>query len=229
MAEKGKAAVSLRAIAREMGMTAGAIYSYYDTRDDLITALVADVYNSLAQALEDAVAAAPPGPVAKVVAYGHAYRDWAVANPHEFRLVYGDPAPGYQVPEQGPAADAEHRACTALTGVVVEAWPWAQRLHAESGYAWEDYDPDFAATVRAAFPDLQPAAVAVALRLWGRLHGLVSLEIYGHLRPQVQDPDELYRAELLDLTHWLGLAPVAAAKSVPVAAAKGVPVTAATE
>ncbi|GHD45639.1 TetR/AcrR family transcriptional regulator [Streptomyces galbus] len=213
MAENGTAAVSLRAIAREMGMTAGAIYSYYDTRDDLITALVADVYNSLAQALEEAVAAAPEGPVAQVVAYGQAYRNWAVANPQEFRLVYGDPAPGYRVPPCSAAAEAEHRACTALTGVVVAAWPWAQRLHADSGYDWDDYDPEFVKTVRSAFPDLHPAAVAVALRLWGRLHGLVSLEIYGHLRPQVQDPAKLYHAELVDLTHLLGLtAPVSAGR-----------------
>ncbi|MFF7282312.1 TetR/AcrR family transcriptional regulator [Streptomyces griseorubiginosus] len=211
MAENGTAAVSLRAIAREMGMTAGAIYSYYDTRDDLITALIADVYNSLAQALEEAVAAASEGPVAQVMAYGQAYRSWAVANPQEFRLVYGDPAPDYQVPPCGPAAEAEHRACTALTGVVVTAWPWAQRLHADEHYTWDDYDPEFIKTVRSAFPDLHPAAVALAMRLWGRLHGLVSLEIYGHLRPQVQDPAKLYHAELVDLTHLLGLtAPVAA-------------------
>lgn len=188
-----------------------AIYSYYDTRDDLITALIADVYNSLAQALEEAVAAASEGPVAQVMAYGQAYRSWAVANPQEFRLVYGDPAPDYQVPPCGPAAEAEHRACTALTGVVVTAWPWAQRLHADEHYTWDDYDPEFIKTVRSAFPDLHPAAVALAMRLWGRLHGLVSLEIYGHLRPQVQDPAKLYHAELVDLTHLLGLtAPVAA-------------------
>ncbi|MEU8984734.1 TetR/AcrR family transcriptional regulator [Streptomyces sp. NPDC048309] len=212
MAENGTAAVSLRAIAREMGMTAGAIYSYYDTRDDLITALVADVYNSLAETLEAAIAAAPQGPVGQVMAYGQAYRAWAVANPQEFRLVYGDPAPDYQVPACSAAAEAEHRACTALTGVVVAAWPWAQRLHADDHYAWSDYDPEFIKMVRGAFPDLHPAAVALAMRLWGRVHGLVSLEIYGHLRPQVQDPAKLYHSELVDLTHLLGLtAPVAVA------------------
>ncbi|GGR66148.1 TetR/AcrR family transcriptional regulator [Streptomyces roseolus] len=211
MAENGTAAVSLRAIAREMGMTAGAIYSYYDTRDALIAALVADVYNSLAHALEEAVAAAPEGPVGQVMAYGQAYRNWAVANPQEFRLVYGDPVPDYQAPVRGPAAEAEHRACTALTGVVVAAWPWARRLHADESYDWDDYDPEFVRTVRSAFPDLHPSAVALAMRLWGRLHGLVSLEIYGHLRPQVQDPARLYQAELVDLTHLLGLtAPVGA-------------------
>lgn len=209
MAENGTAAVSLRAIAREMGMTAGAIYSYYDTRDDLITALIADVYNSLAATLEEAIAAAPQGPVAQVMAYGQAYRSWAVANPQEFRLVYGDPVPDYQVPACGAAAEAEHRACTVLTGVVATAWPWAQRLHADDNYDWSDYDRDFAMMVRQSFPDLHPAAAALALRLWGRLHGLVSLEIYGHLRPQIQDPEKLYHAELVDLTHLLGLtAPV---------------------
>ncbi|WP_299532101.1 TetR/AcrR family transcriptional regulator [uncultured Streptomyces sp.] len=211
MAENGTAAVSLRAIAREMGMTAGAIYSYYDTRDDLITALIADVYNSLVQALEEAIAGASGDPVEQVMAYGRAYRTWALANPQEFRLVYGDPAPDYQAPPCGPAADAEHRACTALTGVVVSAWPWAERLHGEGGYTWDDYSPEFVVMVRSAFADLHPAAIALAMRLWGRLHGLVSLEIYGHLRPQVQDPAKLFHEELVDLTRLLGL-------SVPVAA-----------
>ncbi|MFC4034838.1 TetR/AcrR family transcriptional regulator [Streptomyces polygonati] len=205
MAENGTAAVSLRAIAREMGMTAGAIYSYYDTRDDLITALVADVYNYLADTLEVAIAAVSDDPASQVIAYARAYRLWAVENPQEFRLIYGDPAPGYQVPTGGAAAEAEHRSCAVLTGVVAGAWPWARELHHSEGHLWSDYDQNFAAMVRGSFPELPPAAVALALRLWGRLHGLVSLEVYGHLRPQIPDPEKLYRAELTELVDALGL------------------------
>ncbi|MFJ1767919.1 TetR/AcrR family transcriptional regulator [Amycolatopsis sp. NPDC088138] len=207
MAANGTAAVSLRAIAREMGMTAGAIYSYYDTRDDLITALVADVYNHLADMLEGSLAAAPDDPAAKVQAYGEAYWAWATANPQKFRLIYGDPAPDYQVPPGGAIAEAEHRVCGALTSVVAGAWVHAQHLYPADGHRWSDFDPGFAALVKEAFPELPPAGVALAMRVWGRLHGLVSLQVYGHLLTQIQDPETLYRGEIADLVRALGLTP----------------------
>ncbi|MFC9330335.1 TetR/AcrR family transcriptional regulator [Kitasatospora sp. NPDC057015] len=206
MAANGTASISLRAIARDMGMTAGAIYSYFDTRDALISALIADVYTSLADTLEAARDSRPAeDPAGRVMAYGRAYRHWAVTNPEEFRLVYGDSVPDYQPPEGGAAAEAEHRACALLTGIVADAWPRAQHLHVSGTHSWTDYDPDFGALVRDSFPGLPPAAVALSLRVWGRMHGLVSLEVYGHLRPQVLAPEKLYLLEMFDLTKSLGL------------------------
>jgi AcrR family transcriptional regulator len=111
MAAGGPDAISLRAIAREMGMTAGAIYSYYATRDDLVTMLIGDVYTALVDAAEtarDAVPAADPG--GRILAWAQTVREWALANPEGFRLIYGDPVPGYQRPKDGPAREAEHRA-----------------------------------------------------------------------------------------------------------------------
>ncbi|CAO5245566.1 Transcriptional regulator [Frankia sp. AgKG'84/4] len=212
MAAGGAAALSLRAIAREMGMTAGALYSYYDTRDDLITALIVDVYENLARSLEAARRTHPDDPVGQLVAVGVTYREWAVANPPEFQLVYGDPIPGYQVPEDGAELAAEHRACGVLIRIVAAAWPQLAAARPAStrpapgetgpgprSYAWSDFRPDFAAMARESFPDLPADAGALSLRLWGRLHGLVALEVYGHLRPQVNDPARLYRDELHDL------------------------------
>jgi AcrR family transcriptional regulator len=207
MSTGGPDAITLRAIAREMGMTAGAIYSYFATRDDLITALITDVYTSVvdaAEAARDDVSSADPG--GRVLAWAHAVREWALANPEGFRLIYGDPVPGYQAPEGGPAAEAAHRACAGLTGLVAATWPKAEAV--QSGdYTWSDFDPGLVAQVQAEFPNLPPAAVALALRLWGRMHGLVALEIYGHLRPLANDPAALYRAEMHDLIRSLGLDP----------------------
>jgi len=206
MTEGGPAAISLRAIAREMGMTAGALYGYYATRDDLINTLIAEVYSSLADAEEAARDTVPEAdPVGRVLAVGEAFRDWAIGHPEEFQLIYGDPVPGYQAPEGGAAADAEHRACAVLTGLVAAAWPQAQSLLSDSDYEWSDFEPGFAAVIKESFPGLPPAAVALAMRVWGRMHGLVALEVYGHLRAQVRDPARLYRAELLDLATTLGL------------------------
>ncbi|GAA3058597.1 TetR/AcrR family transcriptional regulator [Streptomyces glomeratus] len=215
MASSGTAAISLRAIARDMGMTAGAIYSYFDTRDNLVSVLIADVYSGLADTLEAAIEACPKDDAAaQVLAFGQAYRNWAVNNPEEFRLVYGDAVPDYQPPEGGAAAEAEHRSCAVLTGIVAAGWPKAQHLYIGSDHSWSDFDPAFAELIRQSFPDLPPAAVALSLRLWGRMHGLVSLEVYGHLRPQVQDPQKLYRTELVDLSKSLGHVPVGDSPSV---------------
>ncbi|MCB5168264.1 TetR/AcrR family transcriptional regulator [Streptomyces bambusae] len=206
MAAGGPASISLRAIAREMGMTAGAIYSYFGSRDDLITALTADVYDSLADVLEASHRTAPDdAPHERVLAHARAYRTWAIAHPDEFRLIYGDPVPGYEAPEDGPAQEAEHRLCAALLGLVAAAWPQAAAAREQGGYEWTDFQPGLVAMARSTFPDLPPAAVALCLRVWSRMHGLLALEVYGHLRHQVHDPEKLYEADMLDLIRSLGL------------------------
>jgi AcrR family transcriptional regulator len=208
MAADGPSAISLRAIARQMGMTAGAIYGYFKTRDVLISALIADVYGAVADAQEAARDAVPADdPAGRLLAVAHAYRDWAIGHPEEFRLIYGDAVAGYEPPEGGAATDAEHRACAVLTGLVAAAWPRAEPRQRGGKFAWSDFDEGFIAVIREQFPDLPPAAVALALRIWGRMHGLVALEVYGHLHPQVRDAAKLYRAEMLDLTRALGLEP----------------------
>ncbi|WP_067813178.1 TetR/AcrR family transcriptional regulator [Nocardia inohanensis] len=207
MAEGGPGAITLRAIAREMGMTANAVYSYFATRDDLVTALIADVYGQLADAVEAARDARPADDAAgRILAWACAFREWSLANEQGFRLIYGDPVPGYQPPAAGPAPEAERRACTGLTGLVAGAWPAAE-AYAESDFDWADFGPELVAAVRAEFPGLPPAAVAIALRLWGRMHGLVSLEVMGRLRTQIVNADKLYRAEITHLIRSMGLNP----------------------
>ncbi|WP_067467488.1 TetR/AcrR family transcriptional regulator [Nocardia amamiensis] len=206
LAEGGPDAISLRAIAREMGMTAGAVYGYYATRDDLISTLISDVYTALVDRLEAARDAVPAeDPAGRIVAWGEAVRDWAVERPAEFRLIYGDPVPGYQPPPGGPAAAAELRACTGLVGLAAAAWPHAAQRQTMGECAWSDFDADLTEHVRAGFPALPPDALALALRMWGRMHGLIALEVYGHLRPQSRAPAKLFRAEMLDLVRSLGL------------------------
>ncbi|MFI1172685.1 TetR/AcrR family transcriptional regulator [Streptomyces melanogenes] len=206
MASGGPDAITLRAIAREMGMTANAIYGYFPTRDDLVTTLINDVYTALADAVDAAWEAAPvTDPAARIEAWANAFRTWALVNPQGFRLIYGDPVPGYQAPEGGPAPDAARRVCTGLTALAAAAWPHAQHLYEDSTFDWPDFDPGLLDKVRPAVPDLPPAAVALALRLWGHLHGLVSLEVYGHLRTQTTSPQKLFLEELGQLIKMLGI------------------------
>ncbi|MFC5884135.1 TetR/AcrR family transcriptional regulator [Kitasatospora sp. CM 4170] len=206
MATGGPDAITLRAIAREMGMTANAIYGYFATRDELVTTLINDVYTALADAVDAAwESSAAAHPAVRISAWAHAFRAWALTNPEGFRLVYGDPVPGYRAPEGGAAPDAARRTCTGLAALAAAAWPHARQHYADSDFAWSDFDPGLLDKIRPAFPDLPPAGVALALRLWGHLHGLVSLEIYGHLRGQLAHPDKLFEEELNQLVRTLGI------------------------
>lgn len=206
MAEGGPGAISLRGIAREMGMTARAIYSYFPTRDDLITALISEIAASLADAVATASNAVPDtDPGGRLLAWGQALREWALAHPESFRLFYGHPVPGYQPPENGPVEQAARRVCRELTSLVAAAWPHA-RHHQPEDTSWSDLHPDYVAKIQADLPDVPPAAAALALRVWGRMHGLVALEIDGHIHPVAGNPAALHRAEMLDLVRSLGLA-----------------------
>ncbi|MBX7555217.1 TetR/AcrR family transcriptional regulator [Streptomyces sp. tea 10] len=204
MAKGGPDAITLRAIAREMGMTANAIYGYFPTRDDLVTTLINDVYTALADAVDTAWETTPSAdPAIRIEAWANAFRTWALVNPQGFRLIYGDPVPGYQAPEGGPAPDAARRVCTGLTALAAAAWPHARHLYQDSAFDWSDFDRGLLEKVRPAFPDLPPAAVALALRIWGHLHGLVSLEVYGHMHTQTTSPEKLFREELAQLIQTL--------------------------
>ncbi|MFI6920734.1 TetR/AcrR family transcriptional regulator [Nonomuraea spiralis] len=206
MADGGPGAISLRGIAREMGMTPRAIYSYFPTRDDLITALISEIAASLAESLESASNAVPDtDPGGRLMAWGQALREWALAHPESFRLFYGQPIPGYQPPEDGPVDRTARRVCRDLTRLVAAAWPHA-RHHQPEDTSWSDLHPDYVAKIRADLPDVPPAAAALALRVWGRMHGLVALEIDGHIHPVAGNPAALHRAEMLDLVRSLGLA-----------------------
>ncbi|MEU1393125.1 MULTISPECIES: TetR/AcrR family transcriptional regulator [unclassified Nonomuraea] len=205
MADGGPGAISLRGIARDMGMTARAIYSYFPTRDDLITALISEIATSIAEAVESAGNAVPEtDPGGRLIAWGQALREWALAHPESFRLFYGQPIPGYQPPEDGPVDRTARRVCHDLTRLVAAAWPHA-RHHQPEDTSWSDLQPGYAAKIQAEFPDLPPAAAALALRVWGRMHGLVALEIDGHIHPVAGNPAALHRAEMLDLVRSLGL------------------------
>jgi AcrR family transcriptional regulator len=107
LATEGAAGPSLRAVAREMGMVSSAIYRYFSSRDELLTALIIEGYDAIGAAVEQAEAACPrvdyPG---RWLAACQALRGWALAHPHEYALIYGSPVPGYQAPQQTIASAA---------------------------------------------------------------------------------------------------------------------------
>src|ERR1700733_15097276 len=109
LAAAGADGISLRAVARGLGMASSALYRYFPSRDDLLTALIIDAYNAVGEAAEQAIADQKPDETwgrDRWLAACHAVRGWALAHPHEYALIYGSPVPGYRAPEAtiGPAA-----------------------------------------------------------------------------------------------------------------------------
>src|SRR5919206_353118 len=104
LAEVGAAALSLRAVARELGMASSALYRYFPSRDELLTRLIIDGYDALGEAAEQADDGSAP-PADRWLAVCRAVRAWARAHPQEYALLYGSPVPGYRAPQDTvPAA-----------------------------------------------------------------------------------------------------------------------------
>ncbi|MFJ9611954.1 TetR/AcrR family transcriptional regulator [Kitasatospora sp. NPDC101176] len=187
IATAGASALSLNAIARQMGMSGPALYRYFAGRDDLITELIRDGYRSLADAFR---AAAEGG--ADLAGLADTLRHWALADPQRYFLLYGTPVPGYHAPPDTTAITGEIMAvildaCAALPAATPDP---------EDGPG-AGFDADLA-TNRAWAGDhpAPPRALRRALGFWTRLHGALSLELAGHFTGMRFDPALLYAAEL---------------------------------
>jgi len=195
IAEFGAAALSLRAIARELGITAPAIYNYYPDRDALVTALIVDAYTSFGDSQLAARDAVPSEDLAgRMLAIGLAYREWALTYPQRYQLIFGTPIPSYQAPIEQVLPSAA-RSLSALVSVV-EALRQAGKLdagdfpevkdeHKASFEMWKSYGCE-----------AELLSLSVAVLIWARVHGIVSLEIAGDLPPFGPDGAGLYRYEL---------------------------------
>ncbi|MEO3977819.1 TetR/AcrR family transcriptional regulator [Streptomyces sp. CAU 1734] len=206
--EVGAAQLSLRAVATALGMSPAGLYRYFDSRDALLTALITDAFDRLADAVEEARDADPGADVAdRLLAALTAYRRWAVAHPQEFGLVYGTPVPGYTAPPDGPTSVATRRVGGAFTPLFAEAWQQGRLL--PSGEAEAEPDPALARYAAELHPGMPPAAAAAVLGAWTRTHGLVILEAFGHLRWLRHDTAPLAERQIRLLLTEIGLRPAA--------------------
>lgn len=201
---EGATGLNLRAIARELGMVSSAIYRYFPSRDDLLTALIIDAYNAVGEAVERADAASAPGDHAgRWRAVCHAVRDWALANPHEYALIYGSPVPGYQAPADTVAP--------ATRDTVVYGRILAEAYEAGVLAPPEDFPqppPSFsrdAEVVRQLMPGLPDDLVARAITAWTGLFGFVSFELFGQFANVVEDRATLFDHQVRTLGRLLGL------------------------
>jgi AcrR family transcriptional regulator len=197
IAQKGAAALSLRAIARDLGITAPAIYNYFHRRDDLVTALIVDAFTSLGESLQEASDSLPENDLpGRLSALGLAYRDWAITYTQRYQLIFGTPIPGYEAP-----AD-----------ITIPAASWALMplltvIHAisEAGLLKSDDLPMSPALAEmlenwSQFSHGLPAEVLyLGLVIWSRVHGLAMLEIGNQMPSFITDPGEIFRREIAAL------------------------------
>lgn len=189
IASAGASALSLNAIAKQMGMSGPALYRYFAGRDELITELIRDAYRSLADTFA-AAAASAADPRAVLASLARSLRAWALADPHRYFLIYGTPVPGYHAPDDITGIARE--IMTSLLDAVVALPPTALAtpiatpfaVHLETHRPWAEGHPAPA------------SALHRALTFWTRLHGVLSLELAGHFTGMGFDPGLLYAAEL---------------------------------
>ena len=206
LAETGAHGLSLRAVARELGMVSSALYRYFASRDELLTALIIDAYNALGEAAETATASGS-GPRQRWAAACQAIRGWALAHPHEYALIYGSPVPGYRAPEAtiGPAS----RVPLAFAGVLADAAA-SGALKAGDGPPLDGPLAGQAAVLAAALsasgaPAVPPGALVRAVIAWAQLFGMISFELFGQFAGSFEPADALFGHAVSQLTAFVGL------------------------
>ncbi|WET77332.1 TetR/AcrR family transcriptional regulator [Amycolatopsis sp. QT-25] len=185
IAAAGVPALSLNAIAKRVGMSGPALYRYFASRDDLVTALIRDAYRSLADTIRAAFDAG-----ADLTGLAVTIRDWARSDPQRYFLIYGTPVPGYHAPDDTTAISDEVMAVLleASRAIAVDKPETPFDKHLDGHRAWAGDDPAPSATLHR------------ALAFWTRLHGVLSLELAGHFTGMEFDPGLLIADELDDLT-----------------------------
>jgi AcrR family transcriptional regulator len=186
----GTEALSLNAIAKAMGMSGAALYRYFASRDDLLAELIVDAYHDLADELQ-AAARQGASPMARFRGVTGAYRTWALAEPHRYRLVFSSPVGSGQL-EPGRVIPAAQRSMDVFLSVLAEVSGSPSAAAVPSGLhtqleAWH---------ARSGASALPPDILLRALLAWTRLHGVLSLELDGHLTATGIDPALVYQAEV---------------------------------
>jgi AcrR family transcriptional regulator len=195
--------LSLRAVARDLGVVSSAVYRYFSSRDELLTVLIIEGYDALADAAQAAEASAPRKDlVARWLALGRGIRAWALERPHEYALLYGSPVPGYAAPQNtiGPAS----RPLSLVAAILRDA--------VDRGTACKD--ERLAKPVRAdldaiaqteLFADIPAPVLARGITAWTELFGAINFELFGRLTNGITDFDAWFDHQLKAMAKYLGL------------------------
>jgi AcrR family transcriptional regulator len=198
IAETGAATLSLRAISRELGITAPAIYNYFADRDALVTALIVDAYTSLGESQMASIESLPEEDLEeRFTALGLAYREWAITHPQRYQLIFGTPIPNYVAPENITFPAAAH--------AIVPLADTLQSLYTAGKLRTERLAP-MTPELKSMLEAWQKVELGADLEVlyltmvvWSRVHGLAMLEIGHHVPSMITDPGEIFHREIVSM------------------------------
>jgi AcrR family transcriptional regulator len=207
LARDGAAALSLRSIARDLGMAPSALYQYFDGRDALLSALILAAYESLAECAEaaaDQAARTDASEAERFAEVPRRVRGWALGHPHEWGLIFGTPVPGYEAPDETVVPYA--RTAAAMVRPVVEAEA-AGRLRRPEHRApvSDDLAQAMAPITEGLLPGMPAEHVLLVAQAWTTVIGAVSLEVFGHWRRTILEPGLYFERTIADVARSLGL------------------------
>jgi AcrR family transcriptional regulator len=213
LATEGAAALSLRAVARELGMVSSAVYRYVASRDELLTLLIVRAYDSLGEAAEKAEARVARDDLSgRFATIAHAVRRWALRNPHEYALIFGSPVPGYAAPTTtiGPAARVPVLLVAVLTELTADRVSQGQARRVVPDEAVDLAVRRALAPVRAAVPEHVPDELFLrGLMAWTYLLGAISAELFGHRHNVIAESpgarDAFHTAEMARIAAFVGI------------------------
>lgn len=206
LATEGAAALSLRAVARDLGVVSSAVYRYVASRDELLTLLVVDGYDELGDAVDAAEArVARADHAGRMRAVGRAVRAWALAEPATYALLFGSPVPGYEAPAEQTVVPGT-RVIRRLVTIWEDAWVAGVASAPETGVAPRRLARDLA-RIRTDLGVTAPGAlVARGMLAWAGLFGCVSFEVFGQYgRDTFTDPKDIFEHHLAALVEAVGL------------------------
>lgn len=200
----GADSLSLRAVARELDVASSALYRYFPSRDDLLTALILDAYGDIADVADSSVATSAGEPFrVRWLGLACAIRDWAVGHTHEYALIYGSPVPGYAAPPE--TSEPAQRLTLAFLTVLADAA--AEDELGQVDFAAPSATSESFAIIRSlasaavtARPDasaqLTDGRLRAGVGLWTQLFGHLSFEMFGQFQNVVSDPDEFFNVQM---------------------------------
>ena len=208
---EGPDAVSLRAIAREMGMTAPALYRYFGSHEELLKHVIADIFTELAAGIRGAIVSADAESggdmTAKVFAACWEFRRWSLSHPKEFRLIFATPLPGLHVQHDEITAESGGQFGNTFFALMLELY----RKQPFPVPPDDEIDPGLAEQLERYRDGLgQPRGLPlglllVFLRCWVRLYGIVSLEVFGQLSFALEDAKPMFELMLAEMAPMVGL------------------------
>ncbi|PWU46593.1 TetR family transcriptional regulator [Micromonospora globispora] len=195
--------LSLRAVARDMGMVSSAIYRYFPSRDDLLTALILEAYEALGDAVEAADRSCDRDDLrGRWHAVCRAARSWALAHPAEYALLYGSPVPGYAAPDD--TIEPAQRPPLVLVGILRDGVT-SGRLTPPDEEVPEPVRADLAELAAGLVPGLPEALLARGMAGWTQLFGLISFELFGRINRALPHRDEYFDHQTALMADLIGL------------------------